>query len=838
MTLFTTRTLLVPLFFVHLHSLAQDTPPPPAETPAAPAGAASAPAAPAPSPAELVDKFKSFLGSTIDAVRQNQPPAGSTGPAPVTGAEGGEAPVIADPAQAPSPGEVVDRFKNLFGGQPEPRRFSSRAVPNEAPVFGAARINDDVVRELDAIKTTDAAETQKRWGAWSSLVGTPWMYTWGPDKNRHVVLDLQWKVPGALAAVNIVSCEGGQCKYRKGFAVAHPEASRVSFGNLRGLARFDMLWDDGREDLGEVQPTGEVLVGSAQSRSAYRYDAARQVAVVAGQEARRPTREDMAALAKLNVTLSAGTAQSMLAEMDRAQAKADAEAAAARAAAEAQARAEAKARAEAEKRAAAQAAAEAKLQAAAEAKRKREEEQRQRQLAALVKRWGAFAEAADKGPVWLGTSTATAWTEVEWVKPGQAMRVTTGHCRRGECSTIDYDVRAGKPGQIELASRDGSHRLAGKLEAGGAIALEELPKSSPRSIEHRFTGYRFQDGGLQVAGGMFSDPLLQKPSTPDEVLNAPHTVAAVRRQEEARRLAEQRAREEEERRIAAAERAREERAEREQERINQARMFQSFTNTLASELAAGQAQRQQQQQYLNNLQAQARAQQEARQAQQEREARAAAQARQEARDRDARAYAQAREEAMQRDQRANSRAREEAAERDRAGARARDEARAREEARARDEARAREQARARDEARAREERAREEAKAREEARAREEAKAREAREQARAREEARAKEERARDEARKVAAASRGPARAWCMQKPGGEYRCNGPLQNGGWGKTLKAALSMVDCPDGHGYSPKPHMGGQSFNCGRPLRPDEQVMPTYDPFFDQDKLLR
>ncbi|NNU42418.1 hypothetical protein [Ramlibacter montanisoli] len=90
MTLFTTRALLVPLFFVHLHSLAQDTPPTPTETPASPAGAAPAPAAP--SPAELVDKFKGFLGSTIDAVRQNQPPAGSTGPLPVTGAEGGEAP--------------------------------------------------------------------------------------------------------------------------------------------------------------------------------------------------------------------------------------------------------------------------------------------------------------------------------------------------------------------------------------------------------------------------------------------------------------------------------------------------------------------------------------------------------------------------------------------------------------------------------------------------------------------------------------------------------------------------------------------------------------------------
>lgn len=66
-----------------------------------------------------------------------------------------------------------------------------------------------------------------------------------------------------------------------------------------------------------------------------------------------------------------------------------------------------------------------------------------------------------------------------------------------------------------------------------------------------------------------------------------------------------------------------------------------------------------------------------------------------------------------------------------------------------------------------------------------------------------------------------------------GEYWCNGRLQNDGWGCTRKAALTMVDCPDGHGYSPTPGTGGQSFNCGRPLRATEQAMPLYDPFFNR-----
>jgi len=87
----------------------------------------------------------------------------------------------------------------------------------------------------------------------------------------------------------------------------------------------------------------------------------------------------------------------------------------------------------------------------------------------------------------------------------------------------------------------------------------------------------------------------------------------------------------------------------------------------------------------------------------------------------------------------------------------------------------------------------------------------------------------------KAAAPSRGPARAWCMKKPNQEFLCNGPLQNGGWGTTLKAALSMVDCPNGSGYTPTVGTGGKSFDCGRELRASEQVMPTYDPFHDRDK---
>ncbi|HEY8608259.1 MAG TPA: hypothetical protein VIM12_14180 [Noviherbaspirillum sp.] len=79
-------------------------------------------------------------------------------------------------------------------------------------------------------------------------------------------------------------------------------------------------------------------------------------------------------------------------------------------------------------------------------------------------------------------------------------------------------------------------------------------------------------------------------------------------------------------------------------------------------------------------------------------------------------------------------------------------------------------------------------------------------------------------------AVTRGKAMAWCMKKKNGEFWCNGPLQNGGWGTTLERALSMVDCPGGTGYTPTVGTGGRSFSCGRDLRPSEQAVPTYDPF--------
>lgn len=82
---------------------------------------------------------------------------------------------------------------------------------------------------------------------------------------------------------------------------------------------------------------------------------------------------------------------------------------------------------------------------------------------------------------------------------------------------------------------------------------------------------------------------------------------------------------------------------------------------------------------------------------------------------------------------------------------------------------------------------------------------------------------------------SRGRARAWCRVTKGGEYWCNGPLQNGGWGKELKRALDMVDCPNGTGYTPTYGTGGTSFDCGRELRSTEQEMPLYDPFYKYGK---
>jgi cytohesin len=87
----------------------------------------------------------------------------------------------------------------------------------------------------------------------------------------------------------------------------------------------------------------------------------------------------------------------------------------------------------------------------------------------------------------------------------------------------------------------------------------------------------------------------------------------------------------------------------------------------------------------------------------------------------------------------------------------------------------------------------------------------------------------------KTAPVSRGKARAWCMRKPNGEFWCNGPLQSGGWGSSLKGALNMSGCPDGFGYEPTVGTGGKSFDCGRELTALDEVVPTYDPFFNQDK---
>lgn len=75
-----------------------------------------------------------------------------------------------------------------------------------------------------------------------------------------------------------------------------------------------------------------------------------------------------------------------------------------------------------------------------------------------------------------------------------------------------------------------------------------------------------------------------------------------------------------------------------------------------------------------------------------------------------------------------------------------------------------------------------------------------------------------------------GPARAWCMRKKNGEFSCNGPLQNGGWGATLKGALKMVDCTNGRGFTPTIGGGGELFQCERDLRPGEKVMPASDPW--------
>lgn len=77
---------------------------------------------------------------------------------------------------------------------------------------------------------------------------------------------------------------------------------------------------------------------------------------------------------------------------------------------------------------------------------------------------------------------------------------------------------------------------------------------------------------------------------------------------------------------------------------------------------------------------------------------------------------------------------------------------------------------------------------------------------------------------------SPGKAGAWCTKSKNGEFRCMGPAykSTGTWAQ-LEAALRMAGCPAGQGYSPVVG-SGQYFDCGRPLKRNENVMPTYDPY--------
>jgi hypothetical protein len=82
-----------------------------------------------------------------------------------------------------------------------------------------------------------------------------------------------------------------------------------------------------------------------------------------------------------------------------------------------------------------------------------------------------------------------------------------------------------------------------------------------------------------------------------------------------------------------------------------------------------------------------------------------------------------------------------------------------------------------------------------------------------------------------------GPAKAWCQQPRENVFECYGPLQAiKGLGAVdfgenrLQRALDLAGCSAGSGYTPKPGMGGTSFDCGRRLKTDEYRMPLYDPF--------
>ena len=79
-------------------------------------------------------------------------------------------------------------------------------------------------------------------------------------------------------------------------------------------------------------------------------------------------------------------------------------------------------------------------------------------------------------------------------------------------------------------------------------------------------------------------------------------------------------------------------------------------------------------------------------------------------------------------------------------------------------------------------------------------------------------------------AESYGKAGAWCTRTKNGEFRCMGPAykSTGTWAQ-LDVALRMVGCSAGKGYTPVVG-SGQHFDCGRPLKGNENVMPTYDPY--------
>lgn len=87
-------------------------------------------------------------------------------------------------------------------------------------------------------------------------------------------------------------------------------------------------------------------------------------------------------------------------------------------------------------------------------------------------------------------------------------------------------------------------------------------------------------------------------------------------------------------------------------------------------------------------------------------------------------------------------------------------------------------------------------------------------------------------------AESLGRAKAWCVRTAKTKFICKGPLQSL-WAPedTLEIALRRSGCPGGTGYIPT-EAEGTLFDCGRELTPSDDVMPTYDPYYnynDKDK---